>query len=717
MDLQGIAGLQTNFHSAATILRHWHKSNYIRVKVNEVEGPLNRFFALLLEVENHLVTKRANRPFIVLVEGLDGSGKSTLVKSLADQEYSINGSSCAAHSVRTPPVSASAVRHVFDTCDSLVTRAFYAASNYILQYEMRLISDKDPMALFFVDRWHASTCAYSVGWVTQSGGATTVNELESSIFAWPSDLDVPDLMIVLNVDHGVRRARIQYRGDVNAKNPWDSRLSADEDLAQRIVQGLKRISGPGETILVEGNQCKEEVLKLCYSLVQERANWAFAPPHMFKGDPLQLLRWMSARVGLCDPRTGFRLQDVVWDLTLSVRTEMSGQTVIRNLAIDRVDNSGIISLSASIPNGLKFIHGSCFASASFHLGSNPISSRWHANGMIRIISQQETELNRPIQCSSRVNQYSHAGESRSDKRGGCEAMPSNVAKNTGGTVSIRLVPTQMTLEVGVPDCGGTGARCFSWVRGKRSNGNGWRDAQQISGISSRNKTPLIQTIRPVTLAVLGTHTAGKETIGKRVAGFLQWTFECELGDVLREKDQLVEGGHRTGDGRGIIEQESSAWDNQVHEAECARDEATMRCRVVETWHVGNAVWAMLRNKEVGGSKDTEKEMLHRARGAIETELRKAVILFVHLQVDVETMKRRRKSPRNSMRLPMKDEALECAELHEALDKRGSELISTYSEMGIPVLRVENSTDGAEAREGAVKSILEFVNSNLWRMMA
>lgn len=50
--------------------------------------------------------------------------------------------------------------------------------------------------------------------------------------------------------------------------------------------------------------------------------------------------------------------------------------------------------------------------------------------------------------------------------------------------------------------------------------------------------PVAPRQSPITLALTGTHCAGKKTLGRLLAGFLGWRFEPELGDILGEKTSL-----------------------------------------------------------------------------------------------------------------------------------------------------------------------------------
>lgn len=94
--------------------------------------------------------KKLNK-FIVEVEGLDGSGKTTLVRKL-QQDFP---NSLA---TKTPSSSLKGIRPLWDHRGGILARAFYMISNYVLEYEIANCDE----AVIIVDRWYASTCAYTV---------------------------------------------------------------------------------------------------------------------------------------------------------------------------------------------------------------------------------------------------------------------------------------------------------------------------------------------------------------------------------------------------------------------------------------------------------------------------------------------------------------------------------------------------------------------------
>jgi thymidylate kinase len=277
-----IPSLFTNFYSASTILRIARFNGEL---VSEDEGEtLHDFFELLNTIENSLHPKsrsrRADRgvgPFIIVVEGLDGTGKSSLVESLAQE---LKTTRCMA--TRTPSKALKAARAIFDTRGGAVARAFYMVCNYVLQHEIQQEQQNHQPSSYddeqteakrltvVVDRWYSSTCAYSIGQHTQ-GGSEGIDALEDdSLFQWPHDLEPPGLVLLLEATNDVRRQRVQSRNLPVDLSEWDDRLARNEQLCQRIQQSFKRVTGPRETVVLDANQSKGKVLHSALSVAEER---------------------------------------------------------------------------------------------------------------------------------------------------------------------------------------------------------------------------------------------------------------------------------------------------------------------------------------------------------------------------------------------------------------------------------------------------------------
>lgn len=527
-----INGLWPNFSSAATVLRIARSLGELDsadCDVGEEEkGSLDDFFHVLLEVEQELerdayTMRNASNIVVVTIEGLDGSGKSLLIRNLGQglkREQQVG----AVHLYSTPPKSLSAVRPVFDKRGGPVARAFYMCCNYILQHEMAkqatLIHEESSTPgqyfVFLIDRFYSSTCAYTVGWKNTSGSAAlSIGTLPDSIFKWPPNLVPPNVMLILGVNDATRRQRVASRADPSETslttapsrhNPWDERLSNDEELGQRIMAAHYRSIGPSNVRVVDANVSPNQVADAALKIVQE------------------------------------------------VITMMDGAV----------------------------------------LGGSSSNNNIHA----------------------------------------------------------------------------------------RSSG-------------------------PITVAITGTHCSGKRTIGCLVADYFGWTFDAELGDVLRENDALVPDGHRSGDGSSM--HNGREWDDRVHSEECKRDGIRPRKRVVETWHIGNLAWTLQRSSE----KDIDS-VTSRAYQAIREEIQRGTVLMVHLQSSPDASARRRRlHPENAQRLPMVDEHKECVRLHSALDVRVVELLQVVEDtMHVPLLVIDNEQDGEEAIRITLSRIADFVTKHI-----
>jgi len=95
------------------------------------------------------------------------------------------------------------------------------------------------------------------------------------------------------------------------------------------------------------------------------------------------------------------------------------------------------------------------------------------------------------------------------------------------------------------------------------------------------------------LVIVGPHGSGKSTLGRRVAAYLGWRFDPELGEELRLKTLRM-------DRTAHAQRPQPAFDAEVLSRELARDREARGGppRVVETWHPGNLAYAALRSPDV-----------------------------------------------------------------------------------------------------------------------
>jgi thymidylate kinase len=699
-------------------------------------------------------------------------GKTSLVRSLA--ETLPTGSAWS-----TPTASMSAVRSVFDRRGGAVARAFYMASNYVLQYEIRQAYDEyqqqssstrpEPGPVFVVDRWYNSTCAYSIGWKNTVGTSEeSVDLLDASFFCWPPDLQlVPELVILLKVDDSVRKERVRLRRreqeiteptTVN-HNPWDGRLDADENLGKRILRAMERVTGPREVLPLDAtSKTQEQVLQEALQVVTDRVERHYRPVDYFCTRPLEFFRWISSRLDLCDAETGIRRKHQPWAIQLALNkndNSSSAAPSLRSVGIHSVNAAGILFFTRSgHPGGGQGGDNTSLAAMVWVGGSYPSEQQWRAEGILVESTPAECELLQTQPPNSLVAHYVACQEqeqivSEDEEEQGKESgsQPNGVtarrydrpatytedvtrlrredpSKNAAS--AFRFVPLRMEVLIGGPGSP-SGPQRYEWNRELQNstNSNGWSKAREILPFSHSPKdgetlcSTKLQN-RPITLALTGCHCAGKATLGKKIASTMSWLFQQELGDILRDADHVVAGGHRIGDGSGDLNAQS--WDDRIHYEETTRDRqqlgsgSSQSSRIVETWHVGNLAWALMRKKAQPGScLEDRKALVDQARTAIREHQKESVILFVHLSISVETCLSRRKAPDNSRRLPMDDERRECLELHKHMEEKGLDLLQTELEdLSIPLLVLNNSQDGESAIEESACRIVRFVHENFWR---
>jgi len=234
----------------------------------------------------------------------------------------------------------------------------------------------------------------------------------------------------------------------------------------------------------------------------------------------------------------------------------------------------------------------------------------------------------------------------------------------------------------------------------------WRQSRNESNWTIKSILPLSPTPIPnwkqrgMTIALIGCHTAGKSTIGSLLSKLLDWNFDSELGAILRDEASLVSNGHLHGGGGSTTCDERDSWDNTIYDAECKRDESSIGCcRIVETWHCGNSAWYQLR----------QGQNVERYYKAIAKHQETSVVLIVHLKFESSSIMidRRKKYPSACERLPLEDELKGCNKLFECLQ---DDVLyeSMAKKLQIPILKIDNGTDGEQAMNRSLKEILAFI---------
>ncbi len=169
-----------------------------------------------------------NRPYLIAIEGLDGSGKSTVARVLAAR--------LGAVLLKNPPGGLAEERAVADASPEAARRAWYVHANRLTAGEAR--QHQAAGRAVVVDRSVASTLAFGAAC---SGRAARFEE-------WPQDVPRPDLLVLLEVSEAVRIERLRSRSE--AETEEEARLRADVTfrecvLAGYIALGAIRVLGDG----------------------------------------------------------------------------------------------------------------------------------------------------------------------------------------------------------------------------------------------------------------------------------------------------------------------------------------------------------------------------------------------------------------------------------------------------------------------------------------
>ncbi|XP_065661173.1 uncharacterized protein LOC101238319 isoform X2 [Hydra vulgaris] len=163
-------------------------------------------------------------PFIV-VEGLDGTGKSTMTKNLAKH---LNGVA-----LRTPPDEIASFRKMFDPLPEMLRRSFYSFSNYVAAQQIYNALQTQPVVL---DRFWHSTTSYAIA--KESTCNCSLPPKCHSVYSWPSDLIRPSAIVFLTTPEVDRDTRVNIRQEITSE---EQLISKSTQLRERIKEAYRRI--------------------------------------------------------------------------------------------------------------------------------------------------------------------------------------------------------------------------------------------------------------------------------------------------------------------------------------------------------------------------------------------------------------------------------------------------------------------------------------------
>ncbi|KAM3930825.1 UMP-CMP kinase 2, mitochondrial [Leptodactylus fuscus] len=211
---------------------------------------------VLASMEQHSILERRSFPVIV-IEGLDATGKSTLTESLKTH---LN-----AALLKSPPDSISQWRTAFDAEPSLIKRAYYAVGNYIGASQIMKAAKSSPV---IVDRFWHSTAAYAIA-TEMGGGIHNLPEHHHEVYQWPDDLLRPDLVILLTVRDEERIRRIRKRGLQETKE--EKELEANGVFRQKVEEVYKRMENPA-CVIIDASPSMEKVLQEALAIIQRHCS-------------------------------------------------------------------------------------------------------------------------------------------------------------------------------------------------------------------------------------------------------------------------------------------------------------------------------------------------------------------------------------------------------------------------------------------------------------
>ncbi|XP_036398895.1 UMP-CMP kinase 2, mitochondrial [Megalops cyprinoides] len=212
---------------------------------------------LLELVDQGLPLKRDGRFPVVVIEGLDATGKTTLTHSLTD---TLN-----ATLLQSPPQCLSPWRPRFDSEPALLRRAFYALGNYITAGQINRASAHAPV---IVDRYWHSTAAYGIA-TAVSGRVDNLPSPGSEVYRWPVDLLRPDLVLLLTVSPEERIRRLRFRGAEKTRE--EAELEANDRFRNKVEQAYKRIEDPA-CVVVDASPPPDQVLQQVLHLIKNKCH-------------------------------------------------------------------------------------------------------------------------------------------------------------------------------------------------------------------------------------------------------------------------------------------------------------------------------------------------------------------------------------------------------------------------------------------------------------
>ena len=161
---------------------------------------------------------------IILVEGLDGVGKSTLVNALATKLSA--ELICSPPKIPDPVVSNSDLRIRMDHTGPCTRREYYRCGNFHASLLIEEARKNRPVVL---DRYWPSTASFAM--------LDDLNPGWERIGTWPNGLVEPDIIILLTVNEENRIKRMKNRGIAITEE--EVRLNGGKKSRDHVLRALR----------------------------------------------------------------------------------------------------------------------------------------------------------------------------------------------------------------------------------------------------------------------------------------------------------------------------------------------------------------------------------------------------------------------------------------------------------------------------------------------
>ncbi|CAD5114060.1 DgyrCDS3208 [Dimorphilus gyrociliatus] len=194
---------------------------------------------------------------IIAIEGLDGTGKSTLAYNLSK---TLNGVYFHA-----PPSNVVGIKNslkpVFQH-NSELRKAFYLMSNYIAAHRMQDICKEN---VVFLDRYWHSSLAFGISEKCLDEDKS-LPPPEHEIYTWPEDLQKPTVVILLELSEEERLRRLKNRHE-KPVTPSEKRLEKYSLLRDMIINSYKRVKF-SPLVVIDAGESPEAVSRKAMEIIE-----------------------------------------------------------------------------------------------------------------------------------------------------------------------------------------------------------------------------------------------------------------------------------------------------------------------------------------------------------------------------------------------------------------------------------------------------------------